>query len=256
MNSLRSHLSLLLFTASVALAADTVTTTVPELRGMLMAGTDRHFALASAAGGTAWVAIGETFDGWKVTDYRQADESLVLTKGGRQEAVKLASSVITSASDTKATLADAEDVLRKMNFSQMMSRMIEQQKKSIPAMMKQMTAQMGDIGASADDMAAFQSKLMDVMFAEMNPDSMQADVAQIYSQVYTKEELQAQADFYSTTAGQATVDKQPVVQQKMSELMMPRIMAAMPKIQAMAKDFAQQQAAKKQAAAPAPAPSN
>lgn len=252
MRSLRSYLALFTFTASLALAADAVTTSVPELRGMLMAGTDRHFALASAAGGTAWVGIGETFDGWKVTDYRQADESLVLTKGGREEAIKLASSVIAATSDTKATLADAEDVLRKMNFSQMMSRILEQQKKSIPAMMKQMTAQMGDMGASADDMAAFQSKIMDVMFAEMNPDSMQADVAKIYSDVFTKEELQAQADFYSTAAGQATADKQPVVQQKMSELMMPRIMAAMPKIQAMAQDFAQQQAAKKQAATPAP----
>ena len=62
MRTLRSYLALFTFTASLALAADTVTSSVPELRGMLMAGTDRHFALASAAGGTAWVGIGETFE--------------------------------------------------------------------------------------------------------------------------------------------------------------------------------------------------
>lgn len=254
MHSLRSYLGLFLFTASVALAADAVTTSVPELRGMLMAGSERRFALTSAAGGTAWVGIGESFDGWKVTDYRQADESLVLNKGGREEAIKLSSSVIAVASDTKATLAEAEDVLRKMNFNQMMSRILEQQKKSSLSMIKQMAGQMGGTGASQEDFMAFQQKVMDTMFAELQPDSLQGDVAKIYSEVYTKDELQAQADFYSTAAGQAMVDKQPDVQQKMSELMMPRIMAAMPKIQAMAKDFAQQQAANKAAATPAPAP--
>ena len=255
MKSLRSLPALFLFTACVAFAAGS--SPLPEMRGMIVAGDDRRFALALPGGAqTAWIGVGETFEGWKIEDYHPADDSLVLTKDGRTATVRLSSSVIgaTAVEATKATLADAEEVLNKMKFDQMMARTMEQQKKAALSMTKQMAGQLGASGVSSDDMMAFQTKLMDVMFAELSSDALRPEIAKAYSEVFTKEELAAQAAFYATPAGQAMADKTPDLQQKMSEIMTPKIMAAMPKVQQMAADFATQQAAKAKAAAPAATP--
>jgi len=55
-------------------------------------------------------------------------------------------------------------------------------------------------------------------------------------------------DFYGTAAGQAMIDKQPEVQKKTMEVMMPRMMAGMAKVGPMAAEFGKAQAEKKKAA--------
>ena len=67
------------------------------------------------------------------------------------------------------------------------------------------------------------------------------------------------AAFYGTPGGQALIDKQPAVQQKMMAVMMPRIMQSQAKVQQTMRDFTAELAAKHAAAAgngapPAPAP--
>ena len=98
----------------------------------------------------------------------------------------------------------------------------------------------------------FQKKMSEAMFAEMDIPGMQTDLAQVYADTFSSAELKAQADFYSTAAGQSMIDKQPEIQRRVTELMMPRMMKAMPKIQTMSREFAEQEAAaRKAAAAPA-----
>ena len=223
----------------------------PELRGMLITGAEKRFALSLPGGETAWVTVGGKFAGWALTEYRAADDVLVLVKDGRETLVKLSSSKI-SEPEVKATLADAEELLSKMKFEEMFDKLIEQQKKSVIEMTKGMTGRMK--GADAEELAAFQSKMLDVIFKEMNAEVMKADFAKIYSEVFTKSELKGLGDFYGTAAGQAMIDKQPQVQAKTMEVMMPRMMAGMAKIGPMAAEFAKEQAAKKKAAAEAAAP--
>jgi len=230
----------------------------PELRGVLISGADQRFALALPGGArTGWAGVGESFEGWKLASYSQADEALVLKKDGRNVTIKLASSKV-GAADVKATIADAEEVFRKMNFDEMLGKVLDQTKKSQLNMIKQMMARNPQKGVSQEDMMALQTKIMDTMFAELKPESMRAELAKVYSDVFTKDELSGLADFYGTPAGQAMTSKQPELQQKMMEIMQPRIMAAMPKVQALSQEFAQQQKAKQQAAqqqaAPAEAP--
>ncbi len=223
---------------------------------MLTAGGERRFALAVPGGMQAWVSVGETFEGWTVADYDAAADTLLLSKDGRQVTIGLSSSVLgTSApagggtmvagSSTKASLADAEEVLNKMRFEQMMGRVLEQQKKSAAALVRQIAAQAG--AEQTDEGAAFQGRMLDMMFAELNAEALRGDLARAYSEVFTKEELQNLASFYASPAGQAMVDKQPEVSQKISDAMTPRLMATLPKVQQMAKDYAVEQAAKKTA---------
>ena len=174
----------------------------------------------------------------------------MLSKDGQEVLLKLSTSKI-DVSNEKATLADADAVLTKMKFEEMFGKIFEQQKKSMAPTMKKMMGNMK--GVDAAEAEAFQKKVMDTMYDGMKAEEMRGDVARIYSEVFTKGELQGLADFYSTSAGQAMIDKQPVVQQKMMEVMMPRMMAGMTKVQQLSADFAKEQAAKSKAAAAAPA---
>ncbi len=228
---------------------------VPELRGLLASGGERRFALFMPSDGqTAWVGIGGSFAGWNLSAYRQAEDALVLVKDGREVLLKLSSSKI-GVADEKATLADAEAVLGKMKFEEMIGKVLAQQKQMMLGMTKKMMGNPKGMDQAA--YAAFQSKVSDAMFAAMKPEEMKADFTKIYSEVFTKSELQGLADFYGSTAGQALIDKQPEIQQKSMAVMMPRMMAAMPQIQQLSAEFTKEQAAKQATAAasatPAPA---
>ena len=74
------------------------------------------------------------------------------------------------------------------------------------------------------ELAALQSKMMDETMGVMAGPEMRAAMAQIYSDVFTKEELNSMAAFYSTPSGQAMIDKQPEAQQKMMAVIMPMVM--------------------------------
>ncbi|HEY8933232.1 MAG TPA: DUF2059 domain-containing protein [Rariglobus sp.] len=246
MNTLRLVVIGLCLMMSVR-AADTLPA-LPELRGVLATGADRRFALSEPGGtSTAWVSVGQMFAGWKLTAYRAEEDALVLTRDGRDVLLKLSSSTVGKADTTKATLADAEAVLSKMKFEEMLGKILEQKKKTMVGVTQKMMGNMN--GVDANDMAAFQGKIMDMMFAELNPEALRADMAKIYSETFTKSELQGLSDFYGTDAGRAMIEKQPELTQKMNDLMIPRMMAAMPKVQKLSMEFAQEQEAKKKAAA-------
>lgn len=87
---------------------------------------------------------------------------------------------------------------------------------------------------------------------------MKSAVAGIYRSVFTKEELVGRGAFYATPAGQSMVAKQPQVQKKMREVMMPKMAEIGPQMQQVMKEFAAEQQAMRAAgsatAAPAPAP--
>lgn len=251
MNHRRLILAVFALIAASTFAADSAP---PEFRGVLSIGGARRFALAVPGGTQAWVGVGESFEGWALADYDVASDTLTLRKDGRQVSLGLSTSVlgvnaaaagttVAPGAGTKATLADAEEMLGKMRFEQMMAKVLEQQKKSAAALVRQMAAQAG--ADASDEATAFQARLLDTMFAELNADALRGDIARAYSETFTKEELQSLASFYASPAGQVMVEKQPELAQKMSDLMTPRVLAALPKAQQMAKEFAAAQAAKK-----------
>lgn len=260
MSSLRSLCIAFVLGASVSFAADVAVpaASAPSLRGILRMGADQRFSLTNAGGTqTGWAAIGESFEGWKLVSYKADEEILVISKDGQEQKVHMLSGSTGKAdvASTKATLADAENVIRKMNFSQMMQRVIEQQKKMAINFSKQMAARLGQ-NVTPEELAEYQDKVMDLMFNQESIDKMKEDFTRIYSEVFSKEELQGLADFYTTPAGLALVDKQPVVQQKFSEAVMPRLMAVMPEVQKLGQEFAAKIAAKAAAAKPAEAPAS
>ncbi|HVZ65005.1 MAG TPA: DUF2059 domain-containing protein [Opitutaceae bacterium] len=242
-----------LFVAAAAHAADSV----PLFNAVLSMGKTHRFVLAQPDGKASdWLNLGDTFQGYTIKAFDPATSTLDLERDGKTVQVKLVGDAATMNAPlpTKATIADAQALLNKMHFEEMIAKALEGQKKAMASMVDQMAAQSGRSNVNKEDMVAFQGKMMDEIMAAMNPSEMKDDVAKIYSDVFTKDELAGLSDFYSTPAGEALTAKQGEIQQKMQALMMPRMMAAMPKIRQMAQDFAAQQKAKAAAAAAPAAP--
>jgi uncharacterized protein len=220
--------------AGAAFAADKIPMT---FSAVLTTGKERRFGVASPGGThSSWLSLGGEFEGYKISDYDDDSQTLILQRNGQTFRLPMASGNVQPLS-SKATLDDAAAVLAKMNFEQMM-------KKQLAATIsKQMLAQVG-AQVPAEEFAAFQVKVTEALSAEMKPEELKNDVAKIYASVFTKEELRGMSDFYATPAGTALIDRQPQVQEKMMDLIMPRMMKAMPRIQEMSTEFTSQQQAK------------
>jgi hypothetical protein len=226
---LRCFLFALLSTLALHAASD-----LPVFNATLTVGKEHRFILISPAGKTsAWLKLGEAFEGYQLKAYDAKASALDLEHDGQAVRVTLvADAAVTNApvAPTPATIADAEEVFRVMHFDEMMKKILDGQKKGmLPAMqqsMKQMMGRFGDALSEEDKAAlsALQSKIAEQSLNAITSPEMRSAMARIYSEVFTKDELNSMAGFYSTPAGQALVDKQPDVQQKMMSVMMPMIM--------------------------------
>ncbi len=250
-------LSVALLAIGTAFAAETAPL---QLKGVLNTGKEKLFGLSTLTGdASAWVGLGKGFQGYTLKSYDDAKSLLVFERDGKTYELTLATATIKTADTAKgtpATVADAAAVINQMRFEEMIEKTMAGQKKAMAGMAQKMAQQKGG-NVDPKDLEAHQAKVMDAMLEAMNIPQMKQDMTQIFADTFSKEELTAIGDFNSTPAGQAMIDKQPLVQEKLQALMLPRMMSAMPKIQQLSMEFGKQQKAKadaaKAAANPAPA---
>lgn len=257
--AMKLRLILLALVSAVAVrAADAL----PLFNATLTMGKEHRFVLVDGHGKTSsFLALGESFAGYKLKSYDVKEGALELEKEGRVSRVKLvadAATVNAPAAKIPATIADAEVVLNKMKFEEMMERAMQGQKKMLAAQFEKMSTQMAAGGANPAEVAAFQKKITDEVFGVLDPKVLKNDVSKIYSEVFSKQELDQISAFYTTPLGEMLNAKQPEVQEKLGAIIQGRMMEVMPRVQKMGQEFAQQQKAKKAAAAggavPAPVP--
>jgi hypothetical protein len=246
---MKLRLFILALASSLALrAADAV----PIFNATLAMGRETRFILLSPAGkSSSWLKVGDDFEGYTLKAYDAKATALDLEREGKITRIKLASDASVAnapAAPTPGTLADAEDVLRKMKFGDMMKKMAAQQSKAMEPMLRQAAGQMK--GVDPEKYIAFQKKMMDELLWVMAGPETQAAMAQAYSEVFSKDELAGLANFYGTPTGEALIDKQPEVSAKLNAFLMPRMMEMMPKMKQMQQDF-MTEAKAGQAAAPA-----
>ena len=81
-------------------------------------------------------------------------------------------------------------------------------------------------------------------------------MAKIYSDVFTKTELDEMSAFFSTPLGETMAAKNPDVQEKLGAVIQGRMMEVMPRVQQMGREFSKQKAKRgaAQAAGSAAAP--
>ena len=131
---------------------------------------------------------------------------------------------------------DVDELLTVMRAEKTMQTTIEQVKKMIPAMTANIIGKMSNFPPDAAEKAkANQERIFSFVEVEMSWQKIKGDFAQIYAEALTPEEIKGIIAFYKSPAGQAFLDKQPVIQQKAMLMQQKMMMSMMPKIQALIK---------------------
>jgi hypothetical protein len=144
-------------------------------------------------------------------------------------------------------MADAEAVMNKMRFEEMMERALDGQKKAIKQQFQKMGAQFTSQGADPTEVEALQKKMTDEILGVLDAGKLKADTAKIYSEVFSKQELDQISAFYATPIGEVLAAKGPEVQEKLSGVIQSRMAEVMPRVQQMGREFGQAQKAKREA---------
>ena len=197
------------------------------------------------------------FAGYKLAQYDPKTGVLVIERDGREHRLTLVADAATKeapAAVIPATIADAEAVLNKMHFEEMMERALVQQKKMIAGQFQQVAARMTAQGVDPAEAVAFQKKMTDEVLAVLDAKLLKADVTKIYSEVFTKQELDQIGAFFTTPLGEMLSAKQPAVQEKLGAIVAGRMAEVMPRVQKMGAEFAAAQKAKREAGGATPAP--
>jgi len=248
-----------LLSSVLAYAADTL----PVFNATLTTGKEHRFVLVDAEGkASSFLKLGESFAGYTLKSYDPKESALELERAGKVSRVTLvADAAVQNAPATAlpATMADAENVLNKMHFEEMMERAMAGQKKAMSAQFERMFKPLLARGGNPADIAAFQQAMLDEVSKVLDARQLKNDFAKVYSEVFSKEELDQIAAFYTTPTGEMLAAKQPIVQEKFGAVMQAKTMEMMPRLQKMGQEFAMQQKAKRDAAAggapkPTPAP--
>ncbi len=251
-------LVLSLLTAFTLRAADST----PIFNATLTVGKEHRFILISGSKTSAFLKLGESFEGYTLKAYDAKTSTLDLEHDGQTVKVTLASDAAvenakgTAATPIHATVEDAQALMNKIHLDDVIDRSVALQKKMI-------NASVANIGknfpnAAPEDVAAFQQKIIDMVNSSFDATKMKDDITKIYSETFSQDELSQISAFYDTPIGQTMLAKQPEIQQKMQTAMVQNTGQIGPKIQQMARDFAIEQKGKMSgvapAAAPAPAP--
>ena len=244
--------------ASVAAFSLHAAEALPLFNATLTVGKEHRFVLVDAHGkASSFLRLGEKFDGYTLKSYDAKDGALELERDGKISRVTLVADAAVArgaAPALPATIEDATNVLNKVRFEEMMERVSLQQRKAIGASFEQAASRMTAQGVPKDEVAAVQKKMMDELMSAMDPKRLKDDAAKIYSEVFTKQELDDMAAFFSTPLGEVMAAKNPEVQEKLGAVIQARMMEVMPRVQQMGRDFAAQQKAKKEASGGGAAP--
>jgi uncharacterized protein len=243
------HTAIALLLCTAILRAET-TEEAPGviLRGVLDLGTIQSFSLSTEDGvSSSWVKVGQSFKGYKVVSFDTDSQALSLEKDGVAQTISLTSAqeFANDEGTMEERLAEAKNIMALMDFEKMMNETMDAQMKAMSEMMRK---QMSMGGTVDEELVAFQTKAMAEMFDEMEWGPIKDGMSKAYAEVFTKDELSSISNFYATPAGQATIQKQPALQQKTMEIMMPSIMTASQSMQKKMMDFYKQRTTEKKAA--------
>lgn len=231
---------------------------LPLFNATLTVGREHRFVLVDAGGrASSFLPLGDSFAGYKLLRYDAKAGVLVIERDGREHALTLVADAATKeapAAAMPATIADAEGVLNKMHFEEMMERVLTQQKKMIAGQFDQVTKRMIAQGVDPADAAALQKKMTEEVMSALDVKQLKSDMSKVYSEVFTKTELDQIGAFFTTPLGEMLTAKQPLVQEKLGAIVAGRMSEVMPRVQKMGAEFAAAQKAKREAAgATAPA---
>lgn len=232
-----------------------------SLSGVLKTGGGPRFVLTTVEGrSSGFLALGSMFSGAKLTAYNDKTGELTVEREGKALILTLPDATVTKeapgAGASASMLSEGERILEEMGFDQMIDKTLQAQQDSMTKMMRQAVGRSLPPGVSAEEFNAFQARMMTEVMGAMNTPELRKDLAKVYAETFTLEELRAMSAFHATEVGRSIMDKNPRVQEKFAPLMMQRLQTVMPRIQAMSREFIEQAKARQSPTAPAAQPTS
>jgi uncharacterized protein len=136
-----------------------------------------------------------------------------------------------AAADQKDDLA--REILALTHVNQMM----EQLKTQVLQLQDQILSEM-DIPEDKKEAAeTFKRKIHEKIFEIMSPEQMRDEYIELYTSVYTLEELEGLVRFYKSAAGKSMIEKQPLVLKRSMEISQNKVRLLIPELQKITEEF-------------------
>lgn len=188
---------------------------VPLFNGVLTVGTEHRFVLVSVEGKTSgWLRLGDTFEGYKLTDYDSKQSSVNLERDGKKIRANLVAdaAAITAVPATEAALADAEEVLRVMKYEEGVKKsLLLWLKVHERAFFKELDDKLIVQGVDPQRLDVFHQKVIDEMLSMVGGTETLGTMAEAYKTAFSKEELKGLSQFYATPLGRVYLEKMPEI---------------------------------------------
>ncbi|SRR5581483_557162 len=155
------------------------------------------------------------------------------------------------ADDTAQRTAAVEDLLTTMHANEMMTNILARQREAMSKMASSFMPKDTPPEAAKKFQEEF-PKMMDTVYKQLTWESLKPDMVQIYSDVFTLDEIKGLSDFYKTPLGQALLKKTPEISARSMQMMQKRMPAIMAEVQKSVKEMVEKsQEHAKPAASPA-----
>ena len=206
------------------------------LRGVLDSGATQVFSLSTLDGqSSSWVKLNQKYKGYLLAAYDSESKKLTLTKDEKTYELTMAAARSAAAPETGDESAEdeesaeeltkrletAEAMMKLMNVEEMVGKIVAAQQKARRDMVR---SQMESRPNFNEERFNERMQAMDDAFKNTDWSPVEEKLTEAYAELFSQEELEAISSFYSTSAGQATLEKAPEMQQRMTEAMMPIIM--------------------------------
>ncbi|MGB0132521.1 DUF2059 domain-containing protein [Dokdonella sp.] len=134
--------------------------------------------------------------------------------------------------DEKITLSI--ELMRVMNFDQTMRTMQSQMR----GMMEQQFESFAKCPSAQPVMREYSGALTDQIMGNLMDESLKVDVAAIYADVFTVEELRGIVDFYHSPIGRKMVERMPELMEKSMLITQDRVKAMVPELESLSERYA------------------
>lgn len=125
------------------------------------------------------------------------------------------------------------ELMQIMNFDKTMQSMQGQMR----GMMEEQFKSYAACEAAQPVLEEFSGRLTDRMMGYLTDEELKVDIAAVYADVFTVEELRGVVDFYRSPLGKKLVERMPELMQKSMVITQDRMKAMMPELQALGEEY-------------------
>jgi len=144
-----------------------------------------------------------------------------------------AAKTVTSENKTKEEYA--KEIIELTDVNKLLDQVMVQMKQ----MQDQVRAQAGIPADQSEKAREFQDKVQALIADVFNFEKIEPEFIELFTSVYTLDELKAISEFYQTPAGKSMIAKQPLVLQKSMQIAQDKVKILIPELQKLVQEMKQ-----------------